>query len=154
MYCTNCGSPLPDGALTCENCGSPVITAEQNQQQNPYSYQPEPQQQNYQYQQPVYQQPYQNYDPTSASEISSAKTFGTVSVILSVMGIAIIGLICGIIGLNKAKPYYVAQYNSEAESAYKWNKAGIVISIIRMVLALLIVVLAFMGAVNGERVYF
>ena len=46
MFCTNCGTQLPDGSRFCSNCGAPQAAA--------------PAQPTYQqpaYQQPVYQQP-------------------------------------------------------------------------------------------------
>lgn len=51
MFCTNCGSQLPDGSKFCSNCGAKFSPAESAQQAQPPHQQP--------YQQP-YQQGYQN----------------------------------------------------------------------------------------------
>lgn len=57
-FCTNCGSPLEEGAKFCGQCGTPTPTAP-NPQPAQQPYQQAPQQPSQPYQQPVPQQPAQ-----------------------------------------------------------------------------------------------
>ena len=54
MFCSNCGTQVPDNVRFCHNCGSAIIqnaNPQPVQQQNSFSYEQPT------YQQPVYQQP-------------------------------------------------------------------------------------------------
>lgn len=60
MFCSNCGSQVPDGQAFCSNCGANVAGAQAQPQQPQQNYYQQPQQPQYQQpQQPMYQQPQQ-----------------------------------------------------------------------------------------------
>lgn len=79
MYCTSCGSPVPDGANNCPNCGAPTGL---NQQQQAY-------QQPYQQQQQTYQQPYQqSYSANTVDyNLKSAYVAGLLALLVGVFGV-------------------------------------------------------------------
>lgn len=110
MFCRNCGTQLKDDAMFCHNCGTAVNG------HTPPPVQPQ------QYQAP-YQAPYQS---PANSQIDN--TIAIVGFVFSFL-IAIVGLICSIVGYNNAKRG--AQYGGLA-------LAGIIISIVSMGLALII----------------
>ena len=59
MFCSNCGTQVPDNVRFCHNCGSAIIqnaNSQPVQQQNSFSYE-QPAYQQPTYQQPVAQQP-------------------------------------------------------------------------------------------------
>ena len=131
MFCSNCGSFIPDGSTYCPDCNAPVEA--QAASDNKYNestvntnntgdyYSP---QQNYantqQYNQPntppVYQQPNQQYNYNNAfhnaqqlvfeqeirNALSTSKTLGILAIILGILVTPIAGIICGAIGLSKA----------------------------------------------------
>ena len=114
--------------------------------------QAQPQQQHHTQYQTSYQpqntpfMPNQNQGTTyngynNVREVESAKTMGIVSVVLAVVGVSIIGLIVGVIGMSKIRPIYFANsFDTNARSAYNWNKAGVVANIIRLVFSVLLII--------------
>ena len=103
--CPNCGSELMDTAVVCASCGCSLVP-QQPQYQQPMNYgQPQyqqPAQPMYQqpmYQQPMYQQPMYQPIPMTEMESSGIATCALVFAFL----FPIVGLILGIVGLNKYK---------------------------------------------------
>ena len=163
MFCQNCGKELFGATAVCPYCGAPVNkTADTNFNQNlhnstdstgtahnSYILNGVPQngysQNNYQnqYHQQSPFNPAQNQNTIyngygAVKEIESAKTMGIVSVVFAVLGFSVIGLILGIIGYGKAKRVYFANsFDTNARSAYNWNKAGIITNVIRLVITLI-----------------
>jgi hypothetical protein len=112
------------------------------------------------YQQPVYQQPVYNnayqqpYNPLSqmTKDIETANTLGIVSLVCSLLGAAIFAIaaiVTGIIGMNKIKPYMNDKVfpNDKAKSAYNLGKAGMIIAIVKICLAIVFVVATIVFAV-------
>ena len=163
MFCQNCGKEFFGATAVCPYCGAPVNkTADTNFNQNlhnstdstgtahnSYILNGVPQngysQNNYQnqYHQQSPFNPAQNTNTAyngyyNSKEIESAKTMGIVSVVFAVLGFSVIGLILGIIGYGKAKRVYFANsFDTNARSAYNWNKAGIITNVIRLVITLI-----------------
>lgn len=90
-------------------------------------------------QQPL-QQPSPSVSPQQQTE-NPGQTLGIVSLITSLVGLSLIGLIAGIVGLRKSKK--AGQKNSFAV-------AGIIISIIGAILLTVIMVIAFSA---GSAIY-
>lgn len=145
-YCAKCGSPIENGVEYCSECGAPVNESAQQTNTN--------------YQQPVYQQPVYNnayqqpYNPLSqmTKDIETANTLGIVSLVCSLLGAAIFAIaaiVTGIIGMNKIKPYMNDKVfpNDKAKSAYNLGKAGMIIAIVKICLAIVFVVATIVFAV-------
>ena len=99
--CNNCGSQMPDEAVSCTVCGAP-LAASQIPQQPDYQQQQAYQQQPYQqqpYQQQAYQQPYQQayQQPYGAAVPGNGKA--TASLVLGILSLILCGLPLGIIGI-------------------------------------------------------
>ena len=99
--CNNCGSQMPDEAVSCTVCGAP-LAASQIPQQPDYQQQQAYQQQAYQqqpYQQQAYQQPYQQayQQPYGAAVPGNGKA--TASLVLGILSLILCGLPLGIIGI-------------------------------------------------------
>lgn len=109
MFCRYCGTQLKDDAVFCHNCGAAV-----NGQTPPSAHHTN---------QPTYQQPIQQQPATTNNENSIA----IVGFVFSFL-IAIVGLICSIVGYNNSKKG--APYGGLA-------LAGIIISAVSMGLALI-----------------
>lgn len=140
MFCTNCGANIPDDSNVCANCGVPVV-------QQPNFQQPEPAQ-------PVYQQPapvqpvYQQPNPVQQTPVVPGKGMAVASLVLGIVSLVmfciwyitlpcgIVGLILGIVAMNKAKA--VGMKNGMAV-------AGLVCSCIALGLMIMIYVLALIG---------
>lgn len=91
MVCNNCGTQFDDGVSFCPNCGSPAP-------QPVYTYAEQPAQPV----QPVYAQDAAAY----AEEAKSCMVTGILAAAFGCSFIAsIVGIIMGIIGLNKAKSF-------------------------------------------------
>ncbi len=121
MFCKNCGTQNPEGAVVCIKCRAPLTVAPQPVQPQPV--QPQPVQPVYQQPvQPVYQQPqYQQFQyqqpmyPGYPAPAVPAKGLGIASMVLGIISLvlfciwylsipcAIIGAALGGVALNKAK---------------------------------------------------
>lgn len=112
--------------------------AQQNQYgqpQQPYPYNTNQQQYN-QYQPPIGAQFYE--DMTAAQLGSQVYTYGLIGFIASFF-VSIVGLIFSIISFNKAKQYqaYTGGLYNKAKTGKNFATAGLIISIVSMVIALL-----------------
>lgn len=115
MICRKCGNELKNGELVCPNCGTNV--AENN----------------------VFAS--SQIDMQGRQEVSSARTMGIISIITGILGVALIGWICGGIGLSKAKRWLFTNDTvllADARKAKKLNVAGIVVSTVVFVIYLVI----------------
>ena len=126
--CNNCGSQMPDEAVSCTVCGAP-LTASQPQQ--PYQQQP--------YQQPMYVD-------------NGASGKATASLVLGILSLIICGLPLGIIGLVLG----VQARNAMPEGTPDRGKAtaGMVMSIIACVWGAIAIVCTICSAVTGEASYY
>lgn len=179
-YCTSCGAQLPEGAANCPICGS-VIYEHVNQTNTPpqpqYTqpqgeyYQP-PQEGNY-YQPPYdtqqqnpYTAPQQQYgynqvqNAQEAKNVSTAKTLGIIAIVFAFIR-PLVSWICGGIGISKANSAIAfaqqignAQMVSEAENAKKFNKIGIILSIVLyVILIILIIMMVSLGVFDSIDYY-
>lgn len=115
MICKKCGNEVKDGQPVCPSCGANV--AENN----------------------VFGS--SQIDMQGRQEVSSARTMGIVSIITGILGVALIGWICGGIGLSKAKRWLFTndtELLAQAGKAKKLNVAGIVVSTVVFVIYLVI----------------
>ena len=115
MICRKCGNELKNGELVCPNCGTNV--AENN----------------------VFGS--SQIDMQGRQEVSSARTMGIISIITGILGVALIGWICGGIGLSKAKRWLFTNDTvllADARKAKKLNVVGIVVSTVVFVIYLVI----------------
>ena len=139
MYCTNCGNYNPEEAKTCSACGTPIGTTNGATQENATSgYQPYNPQQNYGQTSCA---PQQNSHPTEIP----GKGAGVASLVLGIVSLVlfcvyffsipagIAGIITGCISVSKAKAV-------GAKSGM--GVAGIVCSVIGMLIAILVIVAA------------
>lgn len=135
MFCSNCGTQIPEGSLFCGNCGAKVEAqpAPQPAPQPAYEAVQQPayeavQQPAYQaVQEPVYvapQQPVQvapvvnnANDPELNSLATNTMIFGIIGLALSELGVP--GIILSSIAMNKA-----AEFESKAGSLYGKAKVG------------------------------
>lgn len=152
-YCEKCGSVLEDGVGFCPNCGATVAeevsqpvaeqpvyeqppVAEQPAYQAPVAEQPA-------YQQPAYQPPVNQYaapQSQASKDASTVKTLGIVALIASlIFPFELIGLVCGIIGIVKAKPFKNGKEFTDETAAkgYKLSLAGVIIAAVAAVLGIL-----------------
>ena len=105
MFCNKCGTELKSGEIVCSNCGN--IVSESNSYVS------------------------SQINEQGRLEISSARTLGIVSIITGLLGIALVGWICGGIGLSRAKSWLFTNDTSllyDARKAKSLNVAGIIIS--------------------------
>ena len=120
MICRKCGNEVKDGQLVCPNCGTHV--AENN----------------------VFGS--SQIDMQGRQEVSSARTMGIVSIITGILGVALIGWICGGIGLSIANRYLFSnniQIRASAQEAKKLNKIGLIVSSVIFALALVFAIIMF-----------
>lgn len=168
MYCSKCGSFLPEGADECPNCHEAAVnqsanrpnynqntannvyyTPHQNNEQPSYfTGQAQTQQQNY------YQQNNQNYyspapdymEQEIKNNISSANTLGVLAIVLGILLSPLAGIICGAIGIGKINNLpNISMYpilQNERNKAKKLNTIGIVIPIVLWVAAFVIGIIA------------
>ena len=125
MICKNCKNEVRDGESTCPNCGEPV--AESSSFVSP------------------------QVDQQGRQEVSSARTMGIVSIITGILGIALVGWICGGIGLSKSKRWLFTNDTAllaDARKAKKLNVAGIIVSSVVFVLYLLIGILSALASLT------
>lgn len=105
MFCNKCGTELKSGEIVCPNCGN--FVSESNSYVS------------------------SQINEQGRLEISSARTLGIVSIITGLLGIALVGWICGGIGLSRAKSWLFTNDTSllyDARKAKSLNVAGIIIS--------------------------
>jgi len=154
--CPYCGATMTDDTLICPNCGRPADSAPSQAQptydqqpyaQQPYSQQPysqQPYSQQPYSQQPYAQQPYtqapnQQYQPPYGQPyypaVPESNGLAIAALILAFVE-PIIGIILGAVGLNKL----------HEPKNRSMCKAGLIISIVRIVLAVILFTLAFVGS--------
>lgn len=142
MFCQQCGTQIPEGALSCPACGSAVSQAQYGQAG--YNQAPP------QYGQPQYQQAPPQYgqvppqNPNMYRDLDTAKTLGVVSIVMAFF-FPLVCWICGGIGISKANGIInMAQMNNdaylleEAKSAKKTNKIGVIIGIVLTAVSVLL----------------
>ena len=146
MYCEKCGSILHAGDQFCPECGMRVNPEPQQQPQQANNYN--------NYNGYNNSQPYYPQFSAQDKEVDAAQTMGIFSIVLAVIGFSIIGLIVGILGMNKLKPIKESGYETAKEKdAERYNKIGVIISAIRLALTALFILLWFIfsfGAVFGN----
>ena len=152
--CNNCGSQMPDEAVSCTVCGAPLTASQPQQPYQQQPYQQQPYQQPYQqqaYQQPYQAQPYQQ-QPMYVDNGASGKA--TASLVLGILSLIIcgLGLPLGIIGLVLG----VQARNAMPEGTPGRGKAtaGMVMSIIACVWGAIAIVCTICSAVTGEASYY
>ena len=152
--CNNCGSQMPDEAVSCTVCGAPLTASQPQQPYQQQPYQQQPYQQPYQqqaYQQPYQAQPYQQ-QPMYVDNGASGKA--TASLVLGILSLIIcgLGLPLGIIGLVLG----VQARNAMPEGTPDRGKAtaGMVMSIIACVWGAIAIVCTICSAVTGETSYY
>ena len=152
--CNNCGSQMPDEAVSCTVCGAPLTASQPQQPYQQQPYQQQPYQQPYQqqaYQQPYQAQPYQQ-QPMYVDNGASGKA--TASLVLGILSLIIcgLGLPLGIIGLVLG----VQARNAMPEGTPGRGKAtaGMVMSIIACVWGAIAIVCTICSAVTGETSYY
>lgn len=139
MYCKNCGKLIDDNCYYCDGCGAAV---EKNTNWSGYS--------NNAYQNPYANQAnnfdvYNNYRSAEIDKkIEDGRTLGILAIILGLLVSSVVGLILGIVGMEKLKDinfdmnYPQTNKYNEAKNLNKW---GIIIPIIRFLLVIVIFIL-------------
>ena len=103
------------------------------------------------YQQPVSQPDYRP-DAAVAKDIDNANILGIVSLVFSLLGLFVmstVGFIVGIIGMSRVRKYkngYMFPIQ-QAKTAYNLNKAGLIISVIKLSLLLLLCIVLFIALI-------
>lgn len=112
MFCSNCGSQIPDGSVFCPNCGTQFNAGQRNPQANPQPFpqqtapQPFPQQT---YAQPVYgQQPYAAAVPAPKKKKKTWLWFVLGGVVLAAVALVLILVLGGNSPESVAKDYFEA----------------------------------------------
>lgn len=135
MFCNNCGTQLPDGALFCPNCGNKFETVNT----------PQPEYQQPEFQQPAYQEPtYTQPAPQNNGDDTSILVFGILALAIG----AIFGIIFGAIALNKANDWVArgGQLIGKAKAGRILGKIGLILGIISTaILAIYIIIIAIIG---------
>ncbi|MCM1114367.1 MAG: hypothetical protein NC397_02600 [Clostridium sp.] len=166
MFCSRCGSAIPEGVSACPNCSAPINNNQAQQSgvyytpnQNQYNYQSDYNQSNpfQQYSNPMNDYQFQNYK----NELSSSNTLGIISIILGIIFTPIVGIICGIIGLSKANSVPDMMDNpalmEEKRKAKKLNTVGIVLPVVLWLILIVLIVVIFMitgAAAVGALAYY
>lgn len=187
MYCPKCGTFLPEGTAVCPNCAEPSAaeanstnnetgyncsgnysagyqnsdqTANTNYNQQSYNsyYDPQPNAQSYY--PPNNNNTYQyNFSELEAKDkLSTAHTLGVLAIILGIIFSPIVGIICGIIGINNVNNV-PDMYNNPAimedkRKAKKLNVIGIALPIgLWAVAIILILIFAMIVGVAGIASY-
>ena len=125
MFCNKCGNEIKDGEIVCPNCGA--FTAENNAYVSA------------------------QINEQGRMEVSSARTLGIVAIITGILGIALVGWICGGIGLSRAKGWMFTTDPSlayDAKKAKNLNVAGIVISTVVFVIYFILVILSSIASLS------
>ncbi|MDE5592577.1 MAG: zinc ribbon domain-containing protein [Clostridiales bacterium] len=145
MFCTKCGTQLPDDSKYCYKCGAPTHLAEQKDQIGqtdydpfdipPQSYNPPPQQQPQPQVQPQAQP--QQYDNNNTTDEG---IYGLVGFIFSFF-IPILGLIFSIIGMGKKKNNGLAT-------------AGFIISLITIIIVVVAIIAIATSSSHSYSSYF
>lgn len=131
MFCSNCGTKIPDGSKFCPNCGAPVGASVPSQpkvneapQNHPAPAVPKPQNNSY-------QQPVNNANNTEAPEHGKAiasMVLGIVGVVLWFFGYSsIVSIVLGIIGL------ILSSNAKKAGNTEGIRTAGFVLSLISLI---------------------
>lgn len=155
MYCIHCGKQIDDSATFCCYCGTklkndapPPQYGESSQGQNIYPPNNGYYQNNLQNNSPQYNH-YENnapqyYRPQNNGYVDTSNPIAIVGFVFAFI-FALVGLICSIIGYNKAKN----ENAQHGDLAY----AGIIISIVSMVIAFVFWIIIFIVALTeGEWV--
>ena len=125
MICKKCGKEVKDGEIVCPECGASV--AENN----------------------VFGA--SQIDFQGRQEVASARTMGIVSIITGILGIALVGWICGGIGLSKSKRWLFTndtELLTGARKAKKLNVAGIVVSTVVFAIYIVIGILSAIASLS------
>ncbi|MCR5207338.1 MAG: zinc-ribbon domain-containing protein [Eubacterium sp.] len=137
--CIFCGADIPDGVALCPYCGRLQQPGAQGVN---YNYAPP---------QPTQYDLYARQQERNAKkDLSTAKTLGIVSIVCAVIcSFLIVGIVCGVIGLGKAKNAMAyAQQTAdlimydEAKSARTLNRIGLIIATVIVVGAVVLGILA------------
>lgn len=149
MYCKNCGTLINEGALFCHNCGKEIKTAEPKvdtneqdiiksevnvQEQNPSPFA-----------QPMADAPVNTPTTAQKNEKSDRSALAVASLVLGIVSLlplccvntitAVLGLIFGIISIKSSKRGMAI--------------AGIILSVIAIVAALVTLFISFIGMMRG-----
>lgn len=144
MFCSNCGTQIPEGSAFCGNCGTKVAA-----QAAP---QPAPQPAYTVPQQPVQVAPVNNNanDPELNSLATNTMIFGIIGLALSELGIP--GIILSNIAMNKA-----AEFERKAGSLYgkakvgrRLAKPGKIVGIIMTIFWAIYFLVIMIAAIAGE----
>lgn len=141
MYCKNCGKLIDNNCYYCDGCGA---TVENNTHWNGFN--STGSQSSGNYQQNGFD-PYNNYQSAQIDKIiDDGKTLGILAIVLGLFVSSVVGLILGIVGMEKLKDMnFNLNYlqNNKYKEAKNLNKWGIIIPIVRLVFLILIFVLYF-----------
>ena len=124
-YCPKCGAECEDNASFCSICGEKLPAS---------GYRPENKFEENKTNSTSYNNNYEENRPTD-----TAKTLGILSLVFGIIGINLVGLICGIVGLNK----------NPDSSARSLCIVGIAISAIHMLVQVIIIILAATGIISS-----
>ena len=119
MFCKNCGKEVTEDATFCPNCGTALDKEVPNA--------------------PIYDAPVNNYAPQPAPKKDTSNNIAVLGFVLSFF-VALAGLICSIMGYNKAK--------NEGLDNKGLALAGIIISIVNMVAGSLLYGLVVLPILN------
>ena len=122
MVCSKCGHKIKDKEIVCSNCGTFVSESS-----------------SYVSSQIVQQ---------GRLQIASARTLGIISIITGIIGIPLIGWICGGNGLSKARSWLFTNDTSllyDAKKARNLNVAGIIVSTITFIIHFVIAIMSMLG---------
>ncbi len=120
-YCPKCGAECEDSAVFCSVCGEKLPES---------GYRPNS---------AFEEKPTSNSTGNYESNPDQARTLGILSLVFGIIGINIVGIICGAVGLAK---------NPDSGSK-SLCIVGLAISIIHMVIQLIIWILAATGIIEG-----
>lgn len=171
MFCQKCGSNMPEDSKFCVKCGNPVDDSD-SQVTQPVS-EPVTAEIPSQAAQPVPavtvpapaayvppQQPYGQpaaYGQTSAPEPKNGFVVSLVGLILVIIWLCLPGLICGIIGFNKANKLKKAgQDDSKTKASWVMGLIAIILGALGTIVEVICLIMfsaAIMAAVSGTGTY-
>lgn len=122
MICKKCGHKINDKEIVCSNCGT--FVAESGTYVSSQ----------------IAQQ--------GRLQIASARTLGIISIVTGLIGIPLIGWICGGSGLSKARSWLYSNDTSlvyDAKKARNLNVAGIIVSTIAFIIYFVIAITSMLS---------